>query len=359
MQKKRVLFFVEAMGGGIFTYITNLANELSKQFDVYIAYAVRPQTPLDYERYFSKNIKLIKVKNFKREISFKDIKAFFEIRKICKMVKPDIIHLHSSKAGILGRWAFNGKKIPLFYTPHGYSFLMTDISPEKEKLYKTLEKVSSNRNCTTISCSYGENQETKKITKRALYVDNGINIEKINSVVTPLKKVKNKKPVVFTIGRISRQKDPALFNKIAEHFKNVKFVWIGDGKLRNQLTSSNIEIIGWKSEKEVLKLANNYDIFLLTSDWEGLPLSLLEAMYLKKVCVVSNVIGNNDVITNNENGFLCSSLDDYINVINKLIKNGVSDSLLMNAQNDIIRHYNSTKMAESYAAIYKKALNKK
>ena len=98
---------------------------------------------------------------------------------------------------------------------------------------------------------------------------------------------------------------------------------------------------------------------MLTSDWEGLPLSLLEAMYLKKACVVSNVIGNNDVITNNVNGFLCDSLDDYISVINKLIGNGVSDNLLQNAQNDVISHYNSTKMAESYAAIYKKALNKK
>ena len=60
-----------------------------------------------------------------------------------------------------------------------------------------------------------------------------------------------------------------MFNKIAEHFKDFKFVWIGDGKLRNKLTSPNIEVIGWRTEEEVLKLANNYDIFLLPSKWEG------------------------------------------------------------------------------------------
>lgn len=131
MGKKRVLFFVEAMGGGVFTYITNLANGLSNDFDVYVAYATRPQTPKNYKEYFNKNVHLIKVKNFRRKISFKDVKAFFEMKKICRLVKPDIIHLHSSKAGILGRWAFNGGMIPLFYTPHGYSFLMTNIGSKK------------------------------------------------------------------------------------------------------------------------------------------------------------------------------------------------------------------------------------
>ena len=87
MAKKRVLFFVEAMGGGVFTYITNLANELSKEFDVYVAYATRPQTPKNYKEYFNKNVRLIKVKNFERKISFKDVKAFFEIRRIFKLVK--------------------------------------------------------------------------------------------------------------------------------------------------------------------------------------------------------------------------------------------------------------------------------
>lgn len=359
MKKKRVLFFVEAMGGGVFTYITNLANGLSKEFDIYVAYAIRPQTPKNYEEYFNKNIHLIKVENFKREISFKDIKAFFEMKKICKIVKPDIIHLHSSKAGILGRWAFDGKKIPLFYTPHGYSFLMTNISSKKEKLYRTLERISAHRNCTTISCSYGENEETKRLTNKALYVDNGINIEKIDSIVGNGSKVKNKRPIIFTIGRISIQKDPVLFNKIAEHFKTLQFVWIGDGKLRNKLTSPNIKVMGWKTEKEALQLASNYDIFLLPSKWEGLPMSLLEAMYLEKVCVASNVIGNNNVITNNVNGFLCNGLDDYIHVISGLITNGIPDNLLKAANEDVIRHYNSTVMAEHYAAIYRKALDRK
>ena len=81
-------------------------------------------------------------------------------------------------------------------------------------------------------------------------------------------------------------------------FTYVKFVWIGDGELRDQLTSENIEITGWADRSTAIRYAVNADVFLLPSRWEGLPISLLESMYMKKACVVSNVIGNRDVIVN-------------------------------------------------------------
>lgn len=157
--KKKILYIVEAMGGGVFTYIVDLANELVDTYDMYIAYAVRKQTPSNYKEYFDKRIHLIKVKNFARAINAtKDIAAFFEIRKIAKEIKPDIIHLHSSKAGALGRFAFSGKRVSLFYTPHGYSFLMENYKPMKRRVFKLIESVCAKRNCTTISCSVGEHE---------------------------------------------------------------------------------------------------------------------------------------------------------------------------------------------------------
>ena len=101
---------------------------------------------------------------------------------------------------------------------------------------------------------------------------------------------------VYTLGRICYQKKPTLFNEIAGSFPNVKFVWIGDGELRGELTSKNIEITGWADRSTAIRYAVNADVFLLPSRWEGLPISLLESMYMKKICVVSNVIGNRDVI---------------------------------------------------------------
>lgn len=353
--KKKILFVVEAMGGGVFTYIVDLANGLAEKYDMYIAYAIRPQTPSDYRDYFDKRIHLIEVKNFTRSVeSSKDIKAFFEIKRIAEEVKPDIIHLHSSKAGALGRWAFNGKKIPLFYTPHGYSFLMKSHSAVKRFTYKMIETVSAKRSCTTISCSEGEHQETLKLTKNATYVDNGINLGELDKLLSSIKE--DHPFTVFTLGRICYQKNPMLFNDIAKALPEVHFLWIGDGELRDELTSPNIEITGWLDRKNALSRSVSADVFLLTSLWEGLPISLLEAMYMRKPCVVNDVIGNHDVIHNGANGYVCQNVSDFVESIEN-VQDGKSAGMVETAYEDILNKYNTVVMAEKYSAIYDEALS--
>lgn len=350
MKKKKVIYIVEAMGGGVFTYIVDLSNELVNKFDMYIAYGIRRQTPSDYKQYFDKRIHLIEVENFERSINFKkDIAALFEIRKIVAEVKPDIIHLHSSKAGVIGRMAFNGK-IPMFYTPHGYSFLMENYNPIKRQLFRGIEKICSKRNCTTISCSLGEHNETLKITSHAKYVNNGVNINKLKKIIEITEK-KEHPFTVFTLGRICYQKNPNLFNDIAKKLPEIKFVWIGDGELREELNSNNILITGWVDRNEAIMHAINADVFLLTSRWEGLPISLLEAMYMKKKCVVSDVIGNRDVIHNGENGYVCNNVQDFVNSIREIQYNNC-DKYVDNAYQDIINEYNTGIMAEKYGDIY-------
>ncbi len=350
---KKLLFVIEAMGGGIYTYILDLANELIEIYDIYIAYAIRPQTPVNYKEQFDSRIKLISVKNFTRSINLpKDIKAFFEIKKIADEISPDIIHLHSSKAGILGRWAFNGKRIAMFYTPHGYSFLMSNYGFLQRLTFKTIELVSARRSCTTISCSKGEHIETLKFTKRAKYVNNGINIQKLQFLIDSVQSTPNKQFTVFTLGRICYQKNPKLFNEIALGLPSVNFLWIGDGELRNVLTAPNIKITGWVDRLAALQYAMSSDIFLLTSLWEGLPMSLLEAMYMRKLCIVSNVIGNRDVIHNNENGLVCDNIDDYINAIS-IAQKDKKTRFINKAYKDILQHYNTKIMAEKYQKIYR------
>lgn len=353
--KKKLLYIVEAMGGGIFTYIVDMANELVSEFDLYIAYALRPQTPKDFKNYFNPKVYLLEIKNFCREIEIKkEFKALKEIKELAKIVKPDIIHLHSSKAGVLGRIAFNGKEIPLFYTPHGYSFLMKNYGFKKRLLFNVIERVMARRNCTTISCSPGEHQETIKLTKRAIYINNGINIADLQRKLEDVELVYHPF-TVFTLGRICYQKNPKLFNEIAKAMPEVKFLWIGDGELKGELTSKNIEITGWVERKEALTYSVNADVFLLTSLWEGLPLSLLEAIYMRKPCVVSNVIGNNDVIHHGENGYVCNTVEEFIDSI----REAKEKKYVEKAYEDLLERYETKVQARGYASIYKTALVKK
>ena len=354
MMRKKILFCVEAMGGGVFTYIVDLANELVDQYDMYIAYAMRKQTPADFKEYFDKRVHLIRVNNFKRSISpYHDICACFELIKIAKDIAPDIIHFHSSKAGVIGRLALRNQSVPLFYTPHGYSFLMKNYSMPKRMMYRVIEKICAFTKCTTISCSYGEHLETLKMTKRAIYIDNGINIKTLQQEIEAMssQEVKSSPFTVFSIGRICYQKNPKLFNEIAEALPDVKFLWIGDGELRNELSAQNIEITGWVTRNEVLQYALSADVFILPSLWEGLPISLLEMMYMKKPCIVSNVIGNRDVINNGVNGFVCESKEKFAQSI-RTIQEKYPLELIEKAYTEICDHYNVTKMAEQYERTY-------
>lgn len=355
MGKQKILYLVEAFGGGVYTYMQSLANRLCDEYDIVIAYSMRPQTPLDFKKYFNENIKFIEVKNFTRSIGKKDLSAVLEVRKIVKEEKPDIVHVHSSKAGIIGRLAITDKKIKMFYTPHGYSFLKQDDSKLKRSFYKYTEKMAAmyKRDCTTIACSYGEYKEGLKIYKNCDYVNNGIDMKEIDSV--KLEKNDGNKIRVCTVGRIDIQKNPELFNKIAEKFPNVDFVWIGDGWKKDLLTSSNIQITGWKTRQETLQEVAKCDIFLLPSIWEGLPMSLLEAMYLEKPCVVSNISGNNNVIKNGINGFICDDLTNYYDAINNIIlKKCNTEEICMNAKKSIINEFNIDSMSRKYSEVYKR-----
>lgn len=353
IEKKKILHIVESFGGGVFSVLVDIVNSLSNEFEIVIAYSKRSQTPENFNEYFNSNIKFIEVKNFTRSINFKkDIKAFFELKKIIKQEKPDIIHLHSSKAGFLGRFAANGKKIKMLYNPHGFSFLMQDSSIIKRKIYWLIEKIAIIRKCTIVGCSNGEYEEALKLSKNSICINNGIDIKKLEKETKTFSKNKidfdNLR--ICTSGRIGYQKNPELFNKIAEDNLNLKFTWIGDGDLRNKLTSENIEITGWKTRNEVLELVNKNDIFILTSLWEGLPISLLEAMFLGKVCIVTDCIGNRDVIKNGKNGFLITG-DNYKDIIKKLDKK-TYDRISENAKNDIINKFNLENMIEKYRREY-------
>ena len=357
--KKKVLHIVEAFGSGVFSFLVDLVNGTCEDFDITIAYGIRDETVENFKDYFNKNVKFIKVENFTRSINpKKDIKAYKEVRKIIKEVKPDIVHLHSSKAGIIGRLAVNGNKIKMFYNPHSFSFLKQDDSRLKRKIYWLIEKSAAifNKKCTIIGCSKGEYDEAKKLNKNSICINNGINVNKLNEETKNFKEkeIDYNNLKICTVGRIGYQKNPEMFNEIAKAFLNLEFTWIGDGNLRDVLTSKNITITGWKSRNEVLKILNEQDVFILPSLWEGLPISLLEAMYMKKICIVSDCIGNRDVIVDGENGFVCENIEKYKLIINDIRVNNNIKLIIEKSYNDIINQYTIQKMNSAYRENYNK-----
>ena len=348
--KKKVVYVVESFAMGVFTFICDLTNNLSDQYDFVILYGKRKETPNDFSKYFKDNIRFKEIKNFRRRIGFHDILAIKEIKKIIKEENPDIIHLHSSKAGALGRLCIKNKK--LFYTPHSYSFL--NSNKFKGFIYKIMEKLLSkiNKKCHIIACSKSEYNEAIKFNKNVTVISNSINTKKIDTYLDD--GIKESK-TICTSGRICKQKNPKMFNSIAEALPNYDFYWIGDGKMQNVLTSKNIHVLGNLSHEEAIKEVNKHQIFILPSSWEGLSISLLEALYLKKICLVSDIDSNKTVINNGINGFVCHDTKDYVDIIDKIMKDEVNiQNIAENARNTILYDYNFDSMCKEYIKVYEK-----
>lgn len=154
------------------------------------------------------------------------------------------------------------------------------------------------------------------------------------------------------------QKQPQLFNRIAELVPEARFLWIGGGELESQLTAPNIEITGWKPRKEALAMAKGADAFILCSLGEAIAMSLIENMYIKKLVFVSNSMGNKSVIIDGVNGYVCNSAEEYAEKIKQAIYNFPS-SLTERAYRDILDVYNIDSMRKKYIRFYEDVIDGK
>ena len=355
---KKILMVCESFGGGVFTYVAQLCNDMVGTYDVYLAYAIRPQTPKNYKEFLDDRIHLIEVKNFgnlKNVIN--DVKTIKELRKIEKEVEPDIIHLHSSIAGGIGRIAFKGKKNQVIYTPHGYSFILMGKNTKECKMYEIMEKVLGKTNSLTLTCCESEDDVAKTLCKRTAYIETGVNLKDLSESLDDIKPIKNEKFTVYTLGRICTQKQPELFNRIAELVPEARFLWIGNGEQESKLTAPNIEVTGWKPRKEALSIAKGADAYVLCSLGEAVAMSLIENMFMKKLCLVSNVMGNKSVIKDGQNGYICEKAEEYAQKIKEAMKS-FPEKLPENAYQDVLNIYNTEVMKEKYIKFYNDLINK-
>ncbi|MDR2773081.1 MAG: glycosyltransferase family 4 protein, partial [Elusimicrobiota bacterium] len=250
---------------------------------------------------------LIQLPDFVRQINpIKDIKTLFAIYAILKREKPDIVHTHSSKAGILGRLAAKlaGVKT-IFHTIHGYGFNETQKLPIKY-LFIFIEKFCSLFSDKLICVAKEDIKKGLhyKIAKenRFIVIRAGIDVgyyknyvpqkdfrdtlvnsadEKIVTTIGPFKPQKNLKDFILAAGLVAKRQ------------KNTRFIVVGDGQQRGELEAlikelgieRNVLLLGWRTDIAEILYAS--DVFVLTSLWEGLPCTIVEAMCCGKPTVAN------------------------------------------------------------------------
>lgn len=356
----KIVHVMECFAGGTFNFLVDLTSELSNEEHIVIYGTNRENTPKNFRDLFNKNVKFIEWKTAQREMKpLKDIKALWELYIILKKIDDiDIIHLHSSKAGFLGRIVsfLLGKINRTIYTPHAISFLRLDVSPKKRKIFIAMEKFASFFGGKIVACSQSEKEAIEEQgIKNVTFINNGIKPLKIEKKVNTSDKI-----TIISVGRLSIQKNPKLFNDIALEFidnPNIQFIWCGDGELKSELTSPNIKCTGWIERKELENYLANADIYLSTSLWEGLPLSVLEAMSIGLPVVLSDCVGNRDLVE--DNGFLYRDNIDGVKIINEVIKERKIFYFMGNKSNILFnKKFNLKLMGKTYYLLYKEQYNK-
>lgn len=321
----QIVHVTECLAGGVLTFLLNLTRALDTEEHV-IIFSRRDNTPDHVETLFESNVKLVPWKYAGREIRPKqDFLALLELMKLLRQYpNADVVQLHSSKAGFLGRVACRllGRTKKVFYLPHGLSFAREDVSGRKKQFYTYLEKIGNAFCGDVIACS---NSERDLLVKKGIH-----NVHVINNGI----KVANEQPeyrkfsyplVIGTTGRLTGQKNPALFNEIARAFRSdtrVRFLWIGDGELRSEIEpADNIEVTGWLTPQEVQNQLRSVDLYMSTALWEGLPYAVLEAMNLGKPLLLSDCIGNIDLVKAGINGYCYHTGEEGIKKIKEFICN--------------------------------------
>jgi glycosyltransferase involved in cell wall biosynthesis len=352
-----IIHVVEPFASGVAVFVQSLVENLPND-EHYIIHGERTEVmpAASVKALFPQNnVHFISWKHAHRSINpIKDLRALlFLVGELKKLKKVDAVHLHSSKSGFLGRIACKlvGLK-NVVYTPNGAPFLNNGRG--KNFLFKKLEQLGAALGGRVICCSKSEQEAYLRIGIKAGYVNNGTALMSIDLS----KSNHQERFIIVKSSRIEKQKNPALFNEIASYFlpfPQFEFIWIGDGTQKEALSSPNIKITGWLPEWEAKKIVAQADLFLSTSAFEGLSFSTLEAMQLRKPLLLSDCVGNRDMIANGLNGDLFSNTQSAILKILEYYNNKAMLPLMGHfSQNLCEKEFDVKRNLPQYRRIYTK-----
>lgn len=369
--KKKIMHIVQSPGG-VERYINMFLKnmDLSKYDNILVC-------SLDYDKKKYENfVYALEYVDMKREINLKsDLSAIVHIRKIIKKYNPDVVYLHSSKAGAIGRIANLGLKNRSLYNPHGWAFNM-NCSSIKKKIYLYIEKLLAPL-CTFIiaisdfekDCAI-ENKVCKSEKIKVIY--NGIDIDEYEEKKKKFTLTREELGIpedayiIGTVGRLTEQKAPDTFIKAAKKIKskcpNAFFVMVGDGELKDKvkeiIKGSNLEnsvlITGWVDEPmEYIEL---FDQAMLLSRWEGFGLVLPEYMVARKPIIATDVDAIPNLISNNENGMLVGmdAIEEVAVTSEVLINDTDKSELMIKRADNIVRDkFNIKRVVEEFEVLLK------
>lgn len=343
MNTSKIVHIIEASATGTLSMAALLANcQAGNGHVVSVIYSQRPETPVDFITHFDRRINLI---NIQMSSALERLTCLPKIRSTLKSLSPDCVFMHSSFAGFLGRLSTLGAlaHTKFFYLPHCISFMRNDIGSLKKVLFVFFEWVASIKNADYVACSESERTAIARSIpfRKCHLVENALDFKAIPSMNQ--QDLSHRKKTVITVGQIRPQKGPDFFSSIAQAVKaeapQIEFVWVGDGdaNARQQLEDSGVHVIGWVPKSQVWQYLGDARLYLSTAQWEGMPVSVIEASFAGLPVVASSCAGNVDVVAHGETGWLFKTPAEATESILSSLENPESSQSIAKAAFDIAR----------------------
>lgn len=318
------------------------------------------------------SVRVIGITQMKREISpFNDIVALFKLYRLMKKGNYDIAHFHSSKMGILGRLAAKMARVPkVYFTVHGWG-----INEHQPKWIQSVlgfaERLAGNW-CTMAMCVSKHHMDVGIKMKwlkpdKTCVIYNGIDIAPILSGgLRNELNVGEDVPLIGTIMRLRKPKQPVYtieaFNKVLKMGYNAKLIIVGDGPMykdcklaiKEHMLEDSVYMLGTRADAR--ELMNDMDIITMFSKWEGLPITIIEAMFAGKPIVASCVGGIPEIIDNGINGFMIDGFDVHEgaeHICNLLEHKDLGFKMGKNGKQKAEKGFTKKRMVKDYERVYR------
>ncbi len=366
----RVVEILECGGpGGTGNQVAALCRGLSRgPFEIHLVYATRPGSePEDFKKLARGAHAYHHVSEMVREISpLKDLHACWKLYRLFRRLRPDIVHAHSSKAGVLARLAACEAEVPrVYYSPRGYAHQQTDRSDFSRRLYRTVEaRVSSIGEIVAVSESEASLARELTDPMRVHVIRDAYLGSERDDAQNPRAR-RNKTLRVCASGRLCFPRNPEAFVRMAKRSAreglDLEFEWIGGGELAETVeelrratgTSDRLSITGWLPQKEAQARLREADIFVHYSRWEGLSNAVLEALAAGLPIVASDIPGNREIVEPGKNGYLAANEEELAQRVFALSRNPEERARMGEQGRRLVREeFSRERMLDEYTRLY-------
>jgi glycosyltransferase involved in cell wall biosynthesis len=313
----------------------------------------------------------------RRLLSATNARAVGALATLIRRGRFDIVHAHSSIAGALARPAARlagraGRRPRTVYTPHGFAFL-TPGSAARRRLLLTAERALGRITDRLIAVSPTEAEHAVAWgvvpLRKVETIPNGVDLSRPTGPeergAIRRREGWDGAPVVGTVARMTPQKDPetwlAVASRLAAARPDVRFVWVWGGeqeqhvrrRAREMGLEGRLEFAGYREDAR--QLLGAFDVFLLTSRFEGLPYTPIEALASGTPVVATDVVGTRDVVRHGETGLLAppGDVDALAGRVARLLEDGELAGRLAGAgREDVRNRFSLQAMVARTAALY-------